>query len=451
MATIIHNNPYSITDGYLKQLGDDVKTVFNYDFYISKESDLKVYLDHVLGFPTEVTGVGNQAGGTFELSVAPASMVKVVAMKGLPVSSVFNMLFNGDLTAALLNEEFNYMRELLVQADAKANTAIRFKESVDLTASILTLGQPEPNSILKTDDTGKFIAFVPDNSSESDMQAEVDKAEGFAQASEASATLSSDSALAASNYENSAEDYATYPVNSFVPNTTDYSAKHYAQKALDALNQTFQSGGVHDSTVSQYPDVAGIVVDTIWVMKEAHTFTSGDLNGFLAVAGDQLFYDTPNNIFILINLSGGSVQSVNGNTSSVIVLTANDVGAVPTNRTVNGKSLSSNISISLSELGYSGHLQANKYVHPSIATLSINTTGAEVVDTVTTNNEGHVTALTKRTMTLADIGAASSVHGHTAASVGAEPTLNADQKLKTTYGTSAPSGGSDGDIYIQYT
>ena len=73
------------------------------------------------------------------------------------------------------------------------------------------------------------------------------------------------------------------------------------------------------------------------------------------------------------------------------------------------------------------------------------------MDTVTTNNEGHVTALTKRTMTLADIGAASSAHGHTAASVGAEPTLNADQKLKTTYGTSAPSGGSDGDIYIQYT
>ena len=30
------------------------------------------------------------------------------------------------------------------------------------------------------------------------------------------------------------------------------------------------------------------------------------------------------------------------------------------------------------------------------------------------------------------------------------PELNADQKRKITYGTADPTGGSDGDIYLQY-
>ncbi|BBL19307.1 tail fiber family protein [Vibrio phage KIT04] len=38
----------------------------------------------------------------------------------------------------------------------------------------------------------------------------------------------------------------------------------------------------------------------------------------------------------------------------------------------------------------------------------------------------------------------------TAAQVGAEPTLAGDRKRKISYGTGNPSGGSDGDVYIQY-
>ena len=32
-----------------------------------------------------------------------------------------------------------------------------------------------------------------------------------------------------------------------------------------------------------------------------------------------------------------------------------------------------------------------------------------------------------------------------------ETPLNADQKRKITYGTADPTGGADGDIYLQYT
>lgn len=41
-------------------------------------------------------------------------------------------------------------------------------------------------------------------------------------------------------------------------------------------------------------------------------------------------------------------------------------------------------------------------------------------------------------------------HDNTAHSTNYEPELNADQKRKITYGTADPTGGSDGDIYLQY-
>jgi len=47
---------------------------------------------------------------------------------------------------------------------------------------------------------------------------------------------------------------------------------------------------------------------------------------------------------------------------------------------------------------------ANNYTHPSYTARSVDTTGAEVLDTFTSDTSGHVTAITKRTMTLADLG-----------------------------------------------
>ena len=41
-------------------------------------------------------------------------------------------------------------------------------------------------------------------------------------------------------------------------------------------------------------------------------------------------------------------------------------------------------------------------------------------------------------------------HDNTKHSTNYEPELNADQKRKITYGTADPTGGSDGDIYLQY-
>jgi len=47
---------------------------------------------------------------------------------------------------------------------------------------------------------------------------------------------------------------------------------------------------------------------------------------------------------------------------------------------------------------------ANPYTHPTYSTTNIDTTGAEIVDSITTNSTGHITAMAKRTLTLADLG-----------------------------------------------
>ena len=56
---------------------------------------------------------------------------------------------------------------------------------------------------------------------------------------------------------------------------------------------------------------------------------------------------------------------------------------------------------------------ANPYTHPTYSTTNIDTTGAEIVDSITTNSTGHITAMAKRTLTLADLGYTGSADANT--------------------------------------
>jgi len=60
--------------------------------------------------------------------------------------------------------------------------------------------------------------------------------------------------------------------------------------------------------------------------------------------------------------------------------------------------------LTLGNLGYTGATNANNYIHPSYSATNINTSGAVIVDIITTNGTGHVTALGTRTLTLGDLG-----------------------------------------------
>ena len=74
--------------------------------------------------------------------------------------------------------------------------------------------------------------------------------------------------------------------------------------------------------------------------------------------------------FIIVPGAGGqdpetSVSSVNGKTGAV-VLTASEVGAVPTSRTVNGKALSANITLSASDVGAATMTEVNSAIQTAI-------------------------------------------------------------------------------------
>jgi hypothetical protein len=61
--------------------------------------------------------------------------------------------------------------------------------------------------------------------------------------------------------------------------------------------------------------------------------------------------------------------------------------------------------LTLADLGYTGAANANNYVHPAYTTRSITATGAQVLSTFTSDDIGSVTGITTRTLTPADIGA----------------------------------------------
>ena len=59
------------------------------------------------------------------------------------------------------------------------------------------------------------------------------------------------------------------------------------------------------------------------------------------------------------------VKSVNGKTGAVSLI-ASDVGAVPTSRTVNGKALSANITLTASDVGAATMTQVNSAIQTAI-------------------------------------------------------------------------------------
>jgi hypothetical protein len=69
--------------------------------------------------------------------------------------------------------------------------------------------------------------------------------------------------------------------------------------------------------------------------------------------------------------------------------------------------------LTLANLGYTGSTTANDYTHPSYATTNINTSGATIVDLITTTSEGHISAMSTRVLTLADLGYTGTTNANT--------------------------------------
>ena len=151
-----------------------------------------------------------------------------------------------------------------------------------------------------------------------------------------------------------------------------------------------------------------------------HSLTVSGTSAPLTIASDDLTLtvsDTPtslltvtsstdpsitvqdNNILLTIDQSTGSSSSANPFDQSLNTTDSPTFAAITVSGTVDGRDLSVD-GTKLDGIA----VQANKYVHPTYTSRSINTSGASVLDEFTSDVAGHVTNITTRTLTLADLG-----------------------------------------------
>lgn len=105
-----------------------VTTSFPFSFPVLAASHLRVELNGVaLTNITDytVTGVGNPAGGTAELLVAPTSGVIVTLQRAMPVSRETDFQQNGDLLADTLNDDQDAPVMMLQQVNEKVGRALQ--------------------------------------------------------------------------------------------------------------------------------------------------------------------------------------------------------------------------------------------------------------------------------------------------------------------------------------
>ena len=195
--------------------------------------------------------------------------------------------------------------------------------------------------------------------------------------------------------------------------TTAGSANAYtltANRTLSAYTEglTFKFKANHASTGAATINVNGLGAKDL-KMADGSALTSNDIviNGFYLI-----FYTGVH--FILSPYITNNNQLANGagylTSANTIIGTDTDIntsGATvidQLNMTSGVIQSHSTRTMTLANLGYTGATDANNYTHPSYTTRSINTSGAQVLDTFTSDGLGSVTGITTRTMTLADLG-----------------------------------------------
>ena len=106
------------------------QTIFDYDFPIFEDGDLKVYIGSTLQTLTTdytVTGAGNDAGGTIVLTSGATAGDIVTVYRDLPVARSTDYQANGDLLAATLNDDFDKLVMMVQQIEYDVNNrCLRF-------------------------------------------------------------------------------------------------------------------------------------------------------------------------------------------------------------------------------------------------------------------------------------------------------------------------------------
>ena len=160
---------------------------------------------------------------------------------------------------------------------------------------------------------------------------------------------------------------------------------------------TAAAGADNTLTLSGTADVRTGALEVDGTIKlDSVANATADHDKFLVLNAGVVEYRTGAELRSDIGAGTGSMSNftVTDGTSSTVVTDGDTV-------TITGTGL-----ISVAESGgeFTVSTTANNYVHPTHTARSIDTSGAEVMDILTVDTSGHVTAASTRTMTLADLG-----------------------------------------------
>ncbi len=183
--------------------------------------------------------------------------------------------------------------------------------------------------------------------------------------------------------------------------TNTISAETYTQhESISAASSVNGSGRqyIQDITLDSNGHVTGIATAT-------ETVTNTDTNKFLSGITKPANSNT-----MTFTVTGGTNQSFTFGSNAYNSTT------IPTGNAAIDWSVSGEEAVI-----HSSYYTNTVYTHPSYSTTNINTSGSTIVDSITTNSTGHITAMGTRTLSLSDLG----FTGNSAANC----VLNASQTL----------------------
>lgn len=183
----------------------------------------------------------------------------------------------------------------------------------------------------------------------------------------------------------------------------DFSLNFYA--VIKYSGEASFSLSVDPSALVSQGDMQAAINDAVERKQDKLTGTKGQIAGFDA-EGKLVAQDQPESGVSSFNGRKGAVMPKQGD------YTAEDVGAVPTSRKVNGKPLSSDINLGASDVGAAAASHGTHVSYSTTAPVMDGTASAGSAATVARSDHKHPT----------DTSRAAANHTHTAADVGAVPT-----------------------------
>lgn len=166
---------------------------------------------------------------------------------------------------------------------------------------------------------------------------------------------------------------STNPVQNKVVNT-----------AISALNTLVGDTPVATQITSAINDAGFLTVDLNNTESDVAPFTNSDMLGGLPASSYLQVADFPKAL-----TDAGVVKSIGGkvpNASGEVVLIPVDIGAVPTSRTVNGKALSSDISLTYSDIGAAAASHTHSYLPLEGGTISYSSFGPFFIERTGSTN-----------------------------------------------------------------